>query len=143
MRQIITLCLGLVALAGAARAEPATVRGGEDWPFFCTLNQGADGGVDGLKLVSDSQSPNGYGLELYAGSDFVAYVIPDVNDSDDKKFLMIYGETPYGVFKARSRQILAAVAKDGGPNSWGDVQITWAGQQAQFYQNPMNCKANR
>jgi hypothetical protein len=142
MRQITILFLGLAALAGLTCAERAVAHGGEDWPFFCSLNQqGAEGGVDGLKLVTDDQSANGYGLELYSGTDLVGYIYPDVSDSDDKKFLIVYGETPYGIFNARRRQIMAAVAKDGVSDSWGDVEITLAGVEAEFYQNPMSCKA--
>ena len=142
MRTATLLTLGLTALTLLLKPTPsrAAAHGGEDWPFFCRIGQG-DGAISSFRLVKDDNAPYGYGMEFYDGDDYVAYVYPSVSDSDDKKFLIVWGAERIGLFKARERQVLAYLSKEDVTKSSGGVDTTWAGGQGEFYMQPLNCKA--
>jgi len=143
-RQLTSILLGTLLLAAVAAhaiwAPSAVARGGEDWPFFCSIESPNDDDVNAFKILNDAESPSGYGLQLFAGAKEVAYIFADVSDTADHKFYQVYGRQSHArIF--RDRQILAFIAKDTSSVSQGDVQLTWHDADGEFSMRPMNCRA--
>ena len=148
LRRVSLFCAVALSCAAffALFADVARARGGEDWPFFCHMSDEASsrtGDVAAFKIISDSNSPTGYGVEIIEDmndSSSITYVYADLQDMGDQPYFRLKAvDTNYGWLKDRT--ILAYISKDGTYLSQGAVSVTLHNRVGKFYLQPLNCGA--
>lgn len=142
MRHVRSLCLSIGLLAGAAfglSPGKALAKGGEDFPFFCSLDFNSGGMAESFQLVPDNRSDSGYAMLIYTKLNFTAWVPAYLDETQDGKYWVVYARQHHFTVLF-DRQILAYVAKDPAKLSHGDVHMTLRNARGgDWYLKPMRC----
>jgi hypothetical protein len=133
--RLLPLALGIMTLAGAA-SERASAAGGQDFPFFCKLD---DSGRM-LKINRDWHSPTGFVMYVIDDGKVVNGMIADVQPSRDGRYMVVQG-TETSVFK--QTKVLAYVNAQREASSHAAIETTLRGVDPDFALQPAHCGGDR
>lgn len=130
--QLIGLCLALSH--GTAQADTkdilATKGRGQDWPFFCRVND-----EQSFRVVDNGAG--GYTMTMYYRGHYDGEMPVYLGPSDDETHWVVYGREHLGPF--RDRQVLALINKHADDSSHADVRTTRRNAETSFELQPIAC----
>lgn len=134
----LTLAL-LLSTAIPFAHDRAEAGGGEDFPFFCRLDNEPD--LHSFKVVSDLRMSTGYAMMLIRNGQVDGYFPVYVQDSDDGKWWVVWG-SQYRYTLFRDRHVLAYINKETGQSSHEDVKTSLRNTSGRDWSlKPMRCGA--